>query len=144
MQVERCEPLSAEMLNMLNSLGLRSLLVLPRTFNTFSMSAERSTFWFNMGPRIQHVQHFPWKKQVFLEKSPFSFKGPLSLQTSACSVWFSFPPQVSLFPCFRSRRLRVGRGWGIRGRFPYWRAWGGEGVWVDVGGLDWFFASLGH
>ena len=63
--------LSAEMLNMLNSLARGHLLISPKTFNIFNIfniSAERSTFWFNMGPRIQHIQHFPWKKTFFLRK----------------------------------------------------------------------------
>ena len=57
--------LSSEMLNMLNSLARGHLLISPKTFNIFNISSESSTFWFNMGPRIQHIQHFPGKKHFF-------------------------------------------------------------------------------
>ena len=114
------------------------------TYSTFQQ--KETHFDSTSGPRIQHFQHFPWKRQIFLEKA-LSFKGPIFLQTCAFSIWFSFPPQPSLCPCFRRGRVGwVGVGdWSKVPLVESLRAWGGEGFLVVFFSfllfrlLDWFW-----
>ena len=113
------------------------LLALSKTFNIFNISAERSTYWFNMGPQNSTYSTFPLKETSFLRKSPFF--GPLFLQTNASSVWFSFPPQPSLCPCFRIGRVGVGRGGGLEKGSLAGEFWG-EGGFCFL--LFWFCFCL--
>ena len=132
--------LSADMLICWILLVWGLLLALPKTFNIFNISAERSPYWFNMGPQNSTYSTFPLKEISFLRKSPFV--GPLFLQTNASSVWFSFPPHPSLCPCFRRGRVRVGRGGGLEKGSLAGEFWGKGGFVFFCFGFVVYFALL--
>ena len=117
--------------DMLNSLGLRSPPSSPQNIQHIQHFSRKKHILIQHGaPEIQHIQHIPWKKQVFLERAHIPLKGHCFLQTSASSVWFSFPPQPSLYPCFRRGRVRVGRGGGLEKGSLAGEFWGEKGFFV--------------
>ena len=118
--------LSAEMLNMLNSLARGHLLISPKTFNIFNIfniSAERSTFWFNMGPQNSTYSTFPLKERHFSENvllsaemlnmlnslarghlliSPKTFNifNIFNISAERSTFWFNMGPQNSTYSTF--------------------------------------------
>ena len=85
--------LSAEMLKMLDYLGLRSPPSSPpppkkhSTYSTFQQKeAHFDSTW---GPRLQ-------KKQVFLEKNPFPLKGHFFFKLVLCGLVFLHTPALPL------------------------------------------------
>ena len=113
--------LSREMLTMLNMLKVLGrtwgpppyLLVLPKTFNIFNISAERSTFWFNMGPQNSTYSTFSLKEAHFSKKSFFQ------LICWICWIlrpWvtFYFPSKHSAYSTFLQKEAHFDSTWGPR------------------------------